>query len=375
MSEGAAGEDLVARAARLWCTEEDLGHTDEREAVREYRTSVLKKMTFTIVCVVAAVITGGLSLGYGSVDIPFTKCYEILWNHITGNIGDKLNDYIVTQERLPRILTALVTGAALAVAGCVMQSVLKNPLADPYTTGISSGAGFGATIAIVAGITLMSGEYSTVINAFIFSLVPMGIIVGVSRMKGSNPTTMIMAGMAVMFIFNAVTTVFKLMADPDKLAELYAWTVGTVADTDWDSVPLMIFVTVACTIVVQMMSTKLNVLATGDDNAKAMGLDVENLRMVLLVLVSLMVASVVSFTGLIGFVGLVAPHVCRMFVGADNRYLVISSAMFGAVLLEVADLAGRTVIAPAELQVGVVTAFIGGPMFLYLILRQRKSAW
>jgi iron complex transport system permease protein len=256
-----------------------------------------------------------------------------------------------------------------------MQSVMKNPLADPYTTGISSGAGFGATLAITLGLTLVGGNYSIVINAFVFALVPMAIMLAVGKLKGASPTMMIMAGIAVMFIFNSFSTVLKLHADPDALARLYSWTVGTVADCQWNEIVIMAVVVIAGVFLTQMFSRKLNILATGDDTAKAMGLDVENLRILLLLIISLVVATVVSFTGLIGFVGLVAPHVCRIFVGADNRYLIISSAMFGAVLLEVADFVGRTVIAPATLQVGVVTAFIGGPMFLYLILRQKKASW
>lgn len=352
-----------------------MGGAEIASSVKEYRTSVMKKLLFMSVCTVSAVVVAGLSLGYGTVKIPFAECYTILFDHLTGNVGDRLNDYIIVQERLPRIVTALVTGAALGVAGCAMQTILKNPLADPYTTGISSGAGFGATIAVVAGISLVGGDYSIVVNAFVFSLIPMGVILLISKMKGADPTTMIMAGIAVMFIFNAVTTLFKLSADPDKLAELYAWTVGTVSDASWDNIFLMVIITLIGVAAVQIMSGKLNILATGDDSAKSMGIDVENFRIVMLLLISLMVATVVSFTGLIGFVGLVAPHICRIFVGADNRYLVISSAMFGAVLLEVADFVGRTVIAPAELQVGVVTALIGGPMFLYLIVKQKKRAW
>jgi iron complex transport system permease protein len=203
----------------------------------------------------------------------------------------------------------------------------------------------------------------------------MAIMLAVGKLKKASPTMMIMAGIAVMFIFNSFSTVLKLHANPDALALLYSWTVGTVADCTWSEIPIMAAVTAAGIILTQMLSRKLNILATGDDNAKAMGLDVENMRILLLLLISLVVAMAVSFTGLIGFVGLVAPHVCRIFVGADNRYLVLSSAMFGAVLLEVADFIGRTVIAPATLQVGVVTAFIGGPMFLYLILRQKRSVW
>jgi len=367
--------DVVKRAAAIWAAETDVTSLDSQETVRSYRVSELRKLTFVIVCVIAAVIVAGLSITYGTMDIGFLECYETIWNHITGNIQDKLIDYIIVDERLPRIAAALITGAGLAIAGCVMQSVMKNPLADPYTTGISSGAGFGAALAVTLGISIVGGNYAIVVNAFVFALIPMAMMLGVGKLKQASPTMMIMAGMAIMFMFNAFTTVLKLRADPDALAKLYAWTVGTVADCEWPEIVLMFVVVAIGVTLTQMLSRKLNILATGDDSAKAMGLDVENLRIVLLLLISLVVATVVSFTGLIGFVGLVAPHVCRIFVGADNRYLVLSSAMFGAVLLEVADFVGRTVIAPATLQVGVVTAFIGGPMFLYLIMRQKKSTW
>ena len=374
--DGQTGDvDVVKRAAAIWASEDDISSQDSQETIQAYHVSEVRKLTFVFICVIAAVIVAGLSITYGTMDIGFFECYEVIWNHITGNIEDKLIDYIIVDERLPRIAAALVTGAGLAIAGCVMQSVMKNPLADPYTTGISSGAGFGAALAVTLGISIVGGNYAIVVNAFVFSLVPMAMMLGVGKLKKASPTMMIMAGMAIMFMFNAFTTVLKLQADPDALAKLYSWTVGTVADCEWSEIVLMFAVVAVGVVLTQMFSRKLNILATGDDSAKAMGLDVENMRIVLLLIISLVVATVVSFTGLIGFVGLVAPHVCRIFVGADNRYLVLSSAMFGAVLLEVADFVGRTAIAPATLQVGVVTAFIGGPMFLYLIMRQKKSTW
>ncbi len=374
--DGQTGDvDVVKRAAAIWVSEDDISSQDSQETIQAYHVSEVRKLTFVFICVIAAVIVAGLSITYGTMDIGFFECYEVIWNHITGNIEDKLIDYIIIDERLPRIAAALVTGAGLAIAGCVMQSVMKNPLADPYTTGISSGAGFGAALAVTLGISIVGGNYAIVVNAFVFSLVPMAMMLGVGKLKKASPTMMIMAGMAIMFMFNAFTTVLKLQADPDALAKLYSWTVGTVADCEWSEIVLMFAVVAVGVALTQMFSRKLNILATGDDSAKAMGLDVENMRIVLLLIISLVVATVVSFTGLIGFVGLVAPHVCRIFVGADNRYLVLSSAMFGAVLLEVADFVGRTAIAPATLQVGVVTAFIGGPMFLYLIMRQKKSTW
>ena len=373
--EQTEAQSYVKRAVEIWNSEDNLEDEESKRAIREYHASEIRKLMFTILCCVGAVLVAGLSITYGVSNIGFFECYEIIWQHITGDIRDPTLDYIVVNERLSRIVAALVTGGGLAIAGCVMQSVMKNPLADPYTTGISSGAGFGAALAVTMGITLVAGDYSLVVNAFVFSLIPMMAMLTIAKLKNASPTMMVMVGIAIMFMFNSFTTVLKLMADPDALAKLYAWTVGSVQDVTWANIPLMAFMVITGTIVVQFLSRKLNVLATGDDNAKAMGLDVENLRIVLLLLISLVVATVVSFTGLIGFVGLVAPHVCRIFVGADNRYLVLSSAMFGAVLLEVADFVGRTVIAPATLQAGVVTAFIGGPMFLYLIVKQKKSAW
>jgi len=364
----------VRKATDIWCGE-GITAEEESSAMKVYRTTVSKKILFIVVCIVAAFVVAGISLGIGAYDIGFFECYEIIWNHLFGDVNDSLRDYIVFEKRLPRILLGLISGAGLAVCGCLMQSMLKNPLADPYTTGISSGAGFGATLAITAGLTIVGGEYSLVVNAFIFALIPMAVIITVSKLKGASPTTMIMAGIAVMYIFNAFSTVMKLMADPDALAQLYAWQVGTLGDASWTEIPLVFAVVLAGSVFIQLFATKINILSTGDDNAKAMGVNVENLRIILLMVSTLVVASIVSFTGLIGFIGMVSPHVARMFVGSDNRFLIPASIMFGASLMIAADTIGRVIIAPAVLEVGVITAFIGGPLFLYLVLSKKKSVW
>jgi len=294
---------------------------------------------------------------------------------LTGNVQDTLKDHIIVNLRMPRIIIGVIAGAGLAVAGVVMQSILKNPLADPYTTGVSSGALFGATLAMTMGATMVDGEYAIVINAFIFSMVPTVVIVMVSKMRMSSPTVMIMAGIAVMYIFNALTTVIKLHSDPNALASVYQWQVGSLTMADWSVIPLMAITVAIGLVLMQLMSRKLNVLFTGDENAKAMGINVESLRIFCLITVAIVSAVVVSFTGLIGFVGLVAPHVVRIFIGPDNRYLIPASAIFGALLLVAADLIGRVIIAPATLQVGVITAFLGGPLFLWLIMRRRSNLW
>ncbi|MCQ2085478.1 MAG: iron ABC transporter permease [archaeon] len=373
-AEGRKVSKAVTQASDLWCSD-DYGELNEKELMQEYRSSIFRKVLFILACLVGMFIAAGISLGKGTYPIPFLECYEIVWNHITGNIQDQMLDYFVVEGRLPRIVLAMLTGVALAVCGSVMQSVMKNPLADPYTTGISSGAGFGATIAITADITIIGGTYAVVGNAFIFALIPMFVIIAVSKLNNSSPTTMIMAGIAIMYIFNAVSTVFKLIADPDNLSALYKWQVGTLGAGGWDDILLIFIVVAAGTILLQYFSRKLNVLSTGDDSAKAMGINVDQMRRLLLLVITLVVATVVSFTGLIGFVGLVAPHIARIFVGSDNRFLIPASGVFGAALLVVADVVGRTIISPATLEVGVITSFIGGPLFLYLVIRSKKSSW
>ncbi len=346
-----------------------------------YRRYILRKWTLILACIGACFLVAGVAITVGEYPIGFIEAYELLWNHLIGNgptaVTDPtyIPDHVVWNLRLPRILVGIIAGAGLAVAGATMQSTLKNPLADPYTTGISSGAAFGATIAICYGFGIFGTTGSIVANAFVFSLIPTAIIATISVTKKISPVSMILAGIAVMYIFNSMTTVMMLWADPDDLASVYQWQVGSFEGLTWEDVPLMFTVTAIGSVFLLCVSNKINVLATGDESARALGIDASKLRLICLVVVSLMTASIVSFTGIIGFVGLVSPHVVRIFIGSDNRYLIPASMAFGAALLLVADLVGRTAIAPAVLEVGVVTAFIGGPLFLYLVVRQKKEAW
>lgn len=363
----------VRRAVRKW--DSPIETEELKESFESYHSYVLRKWIFMIACIVICIVTMGYTLTVGSYNIGFFETYSILWEHITGNVTDAMKDMIIVDYRMPRIIGGIIAGSSLAVAGAAMQSTLMNPLADPYTTGVSSGASFGATMAMVLGVSIGSGSLTIVLNAFVFSLVPTAIIVMFARMKASSPTVMIMAGIAVMYIFNAMTTVMMLMADPNDLQAVYEWQVGSLGRMTWDGVPVMVGVTVIGVIIVQFLSKKLNVLAAGDDMANSLGVSANNLRTIIMIVVALMAAAIVSFTGLIGFVGLVVPHVVRLFIGADNRYLIPASATFGAALLILADLVGRVVIAPATLQVGVITAFLGGPMFLWLILRKKSKLW
>lgn len=367
----------VRSAVSKWTSPmEDCRYGSEFE---DYHKYIYRKWIFIIFCVVIVVVVMGIAVTVGPYDIGFLDSYSIIWNHlvslITGEEISGLDDHIVVQLRMPRVVVGIIAGAGLAVAGAVMQSTLLNPLADPYTTGVSSGASFGATLAMTMGITVATGAYAIVVNAFLFSLIPTAMILLVSKLKNSSPTTMIMAGIAVMYVFNAMTTVLMLWADPNQLEEVYNWQVGSLSRSSWEEIPIMLVVTFVGIIVVQFMSRKLNVLATGDDLSNALGVDANRMRIILLATISLVSAAIVSFTGLIGFVGLVTPHIVRLFIGADNRYLIPASAVAGAALLVCADLVGRVVLYPVVLQVGVVMAFVGGPMFLWLIMRRNSRVW
>ncbi len=377
-SGGRLALDAIEQNDSLYSSWDDDPSVDDK-IDEKYRRFTLRKCAAIIICVVATIVAAGLAITYGPYDISFLEVYQIIWNHILHGAPEDpleyMKDHVVCNIRMPRVVVAIIAGFGLAVAGAVMQSTLKNPMADSYTTGVSSGAAFGATLSIVAGFTLFSSQVGMLANAFLFSLAPTAIIILVSKLRNVSATSMILAGLAVMYIFNACTTALKLWAEPDALASLYRWQVGSLNNMIWGNVPVMLAVTAVGSAVVLILSNKINILSSGDESAKSLGVNAQNLRIVCLAIVSLVTASIVSFTGTIGFVGLVAPHIVRLFIGSDNRFLIPASGAFGALLLLVSDFIGRTIIAPAVLEVGVITAFIGGPMFLYLIVRQKKEAW
>ena len=370
---GAKACRMMSEAVREWRA--PFTEKESSEAVDNYTRYVRRKWVFIVVCAILTVIAVGWGMCVGATDITILDAYATLWNHMTGNIVNPDWDYTIIQYRLPRVCAGLVAGAGLAVAGVVMQSVLKNPLADPYTTGVSSGAGFGATLAITLWASVSTGPFSIVANAFLFALIPTTVIIAVSKLKNASPTVLIMAGIAVMYIFNAMSTVLKLWSEPEALAALYRWQVGTLGGIGWNGVEIMLVVTVIGCLISMFLSRELNLLSTGDENARSLGIDADKMRILCFLVVALVSAAIVSFTGLIGFVGLVAPHMVRLFIGADNKYLIPASAFFGAALLIISAIIGRVVMSPTIIQVGVITAFLGGPVFLWLIVRKDTKVW
>lgn len=340
-----------------------------------YRRTRARRISFILVCIVACLILSIYSVTIGPYPMTMGDVIDVLWNFITMQPQDDTTiAHIVLNLRLPRIIGGIICGFALAVCGAAMQSMMKNPLADPYTMGISSGAGFGAALAMILGIELIAGG-GIVVNAFVFAVIPAVIILFLSRFRKATPTMMVLCGISLMYLFNALTQLFMLIADPDDMSAVYEWMVGSLDGVSYDELLLVLLVTVIGSLYVQYMANQLNVMGIGDESAQTLGVDVERRRLVILMVITLVAASVVSFTGVIGFVGLVAPHIARTLIGSDNRYLIPASGVVGSLLLVASDILARTIASPVMLPVGVITACVGGPLFMLLILRSTKETW
>ncbi len=286
---------------------------------------------------------------------------------------------VITNIRLPRIVTALVVGASLAVSGAVMQCILRNPLASPFTLGVSHGAAFGAAFAIIylgAGMLHRTGESVTILNpylvpffAFLGSLISVFVILTLSKIRNFTPEAMILTGVAMASLFQAATMLMQYFAEDVMVASVVFWTFGDMGRTNWSEIYLLGVIFIISLIYFIFRRMDYNALTLNDETAISLGVNPERVRLEGLVISSFLTAVCVSFTGIVGFVGLVAPHSIRIAVSGDHRVLIPLSTIFGATLLLLADTFGRTVLSPVIIPVGIVTAFIGAPMFIFLLLR------
>ncbi len=304
---------------------------------------------------------------------PWTRGWEVLRCHITGDkVPGRFTDTIFWGNLFPRSLNGLFVGGILGLAGAVMQIVMRNPLADPYTTGISSGAGFGATLWLTAGVVIipgLAGDWALISNAFVLSLVPAGAILLVIAFRKVSPGEMILIGIGIMYLFSSANVVFMLWADPSDYASVYKWSLGHLNSVGWGNMPYLAAVAAAGLVLSAVLSKRLSILGFGDGPAKSLGEDPYRIRVVSLMCFSLVVAVAVCFTGTIGFVGIVAPHIVRLTLGSSVRHLLPGSFAVGAVMLLMADAVAKIVVLP----VGVITAIVGGPLFLFILIKQRRQ--
>ena len=345
------------------------------EIIEEYKKHVGRKILFIIFTSILIIVVAGISATLGSYRISVLEVYFIILRGLFNN-PETVKESIVWNLRMPRILLAIIAGAGLASSGAMTQGILRNPLATPYTLGIASAAGLGAAIAIILAKGIFVGKYLVIGNAFLFSLIPTFVILVLAKVRGATPETMILAGIAMMYIFSAITTLIMYFAEPEAVKSAYFWMVGDLGKATWNMLPVISTSLVIGFILLMWKAWDVNVMMiAGDEVAKSLGVNPDRERIFVMLVSAFLTASIISFTGTIGFICLVAPHICRIIIGGDYRYLLPASALFGGALLLICDTIARTILAPVILPVGVITNCLGGPMFLYLLLRKRKEYW
>ncbi len=352
-------------------------HLSDEEIPDEYLNYVGRKITFIIGGLVALGILLILSVSVGAVNIPPVEVLETLLN-----LSDRWN-VIIWNIRLPQSLTAIVAGVGLAVAGVAMQSILRNPLGSPFTLGISHAAAFGAAFSVMilgTGAMHSSGmdavtivnPYLTTISAFIFSMIATAVILGISRIRSASPEVMVLAGVALGSLFTAGTMFLQYFADDVQLAAMVFWTFGDTARASWSELGLITIVVILSIIYFIYNRWNYNAIDAGDETAKGLGVNVEGVRLWGMVIASFVTSIVVAFLGVIGFVGLICPHMVRTLIGDDHRFLIPATCVVGGLLLLAADTASRLILAPHLLPVAVLTSFLGAPVFIYLIIRGHR---
>jgi iron complex transport system permease protein len=323
-----------------------------------------------------------LVISKGSTDISLSVVYGILSDQIFhGGMGLKEGswaraDYqIIWNIRLPRVLFGILCGAGLGLCGAVMQALVLNPIADPYILGISSGASSGAACALLLPIPFFSGQYQTTIMAMIGALISSFLVYFMARFAGGgklHPVTLLLSGTAMNAVMSAVTGFLIFIAkSSESIASVYNWQMGSLAAAQWSTITVPAFGVCLGLIVCVSQSGKLNLMMMGDEDAAALGLSVKHFRAGMFIICSIIVASLVSVTGIIGFVGLVVPHVARLLLrSSNNKFIIPLSALSGAIYLMWADSLARSAFRAAELPIGIITAFVGAPFFLFLMIRK-----
>ena len=340
------------------------------------------KMTLLIgILAAAAIVSMVTAAGLGPVSVSPGETVRILLGRIPligGTIPETwepLEQNIILGLRLPRVCLGMVVGASLAVCGVTMQALVRNELADPFILGVSNGAAAFATLGMLFGAFSFLGTYSLSISAFIGSAVTIIFVYTISRVRGRiNITQLLLSGVAISMIMDGVTNVITLSA-PNALGlhNVEFWMAGSLAGARWAYLTLPLAVLVLCMLVLMLNYRGLNLLLLGDESAGALGVNVRRLQKLLVIVASLMAGVTIAVSGSIGFVGLMVPHFTRMIVGGDHKKVLPVSALLGGILVVWVDVAARTVIAPEELPVGILTAIIGGPIFIWMLKRSNRG--
>ncbi|KAA1048558.1 iron ABC transporter permease [Pseudocitrobacter sp. 73] len=323
-----------------------------------------RRITFALITLALLLTVGTLAAsGFGALRLPLS----LLWN----NSDDALRQIWFT-IRLPRVLLALVVGGSLSLAGCVMQGLFRNPLADPGLLGISSGAALAVALWVVLPLTLppLIMLYAPMLAAFFGALAATVVIFLLSRQRDSSLSRLLLVGIAINALCGAAVGVLSWVSNDAQLRQLSLWGMGSLGQAQWSTLLTVASLMVPTVFVIWRLAAALNLLQLGEEETHYLGVDVQSVQRLLLVCSALLVAAAVAVSGVIGFIGLVVPHLIRMWLGADHRAVIPGSVLAGALLLLIADTFARTLVAPAEMPVGLLTSILGAPWFLWLIFRR-----
>ncbi len=328
-----------------------------------------------IIIAIISISLGAASPGIGeAIRVIFAKALPFL------NIdpGTQFDQTIIWTIRLPRVVLAIIAGAGLAAAGAAMQGILRNPLVSSYVLGISSAAGFGAALAIVFGVGVISivGGYLVIGNAFIFCLLAMVIVYLIARIRGMSSETVILAGVAVGFLFSALLSLIQYVAPENQaVTAIVFWLMGGLYTATWPNILICLPIVAISMLLMMFQAWNINIMSMGEDVAVSLGVNSKRVLATNMILETVATASIIAFTGIIGFVDLIAPHIARMLIGNDHRYLLPCSVLLGSLMLLGADTIGRLIIMPTEIPVGIVTSLLGVPFFMYLLVSKRRKSF
>ncbi|WP_128255560.1 FecCD family ABC transporter permease [Falsirhodobacter deserti] len=339
-----------------------------------YSALVLRRQLILMGLALALALSVCTDLALGPASYNLGQVIEgLLW---PGQVEDQVR-VILWEIRMPVALMAVVVGASLSIAGVQMQTILNNPLASPFTLGISAGAGFGAALALAFGVALVpfAVDYIIPVNAFVMAMLTSLAIYGLSLRQGVSSETIVLLGIALVFIFNALMSLIQFFASQQAVAAVVFWTMGSLTKATWPKLWIALAVLAAAAPLLARRGWQLTAMRLGDAKAESMGVRPRRLRLEVLVIVSLLAAISVSFVGTIGFIGLVGPHIARMLLGEDQRFLLPGAALSGALILSAGSILSKIIIPGTIIPIGIVTSLVGIPFFLYLILNRRVATW
>jgi len=351
------------------------------EAEAAYFKRLARWKIIVILLTLTLILTITFAVTIGPMHIPPLDTYKIIIKNIpflgdlVGGESSSIEEVVVLQVRLPRVLAAAIVGIALAVAGVVLQGLLRNPMADPYIISISAGASLGASLAITFGIGLsfFGFLYSVPLMAFVIALGTVLLVYSIARTgQGVPMLTLLLVGIAVNSFLLAITAVIRWVSG-EAMYLIMAWMFGSLVICNWNYVGLALPFIIIGVAVIYVFARDLNIILLGEEQARHLGVDIEMLKRIMLASATLITAAAVSISGIIGFIGLIIPHIARILVGPDHRILIPSSALAGAIVLILCDTIARTIVRPAELPVGIITALLGCPFFVYLIRKRKRS--